>query len=246
MSPWKSRWSWLRFVKTSASKRTRSRRWSDEACEDASSAHAAVAGVEHLAEGSLEVDRLRASCGTTGRALAADPRLDRAEQPRAAAGGVEDGMQQEGGRRLAVRPRDAGDLELPRRLAEERVGRDRHGGPRVGHDELRNGRRRGGRSTTSATAPLSTACPAKSWPSARSPRHAEEQRAALDRRASYARSRISTGRRSTISLGASARMSASSSIAAQSTDPSQPPAVPIGHVRSRCRRGTPAHHPLRA
>ncbi len=39
MSPWKSRWSWLRFVKTSAAKRTQSSRRSADACDDASIAH---------------------------------------------------------------------------------------------------------------------------------------------------------------------------------------------------------------
>ena len=39
MSPWKSRWSWLRFVKTSTAKRTRSSRWRTDACDEASIAH---------------------------------------------------------------------------------------------------------------------------------------------------------------------------------------------------------------
>ncbi len=39
MSPWKSRWSWLKFVNTSTAKRTRSSRCSSDACDDASIAH---------------------------------------------------------------------------------------------------------------------------------------------------------------------------------------------------------------
>ena len=121
----------------------------------------AVAGVEHLAEEPLQVDRLgrRALHAAT---LAADARLDRAEQPGPAPRGGEDREEQERRRRLAARAGDAGDLELLRRPAEELVGGDRHRGTRVGHDDLRHRSRSSGRSTTSATAPRSTASAARS------------------------------------------------------------------------------------
>jgi hypothetical protein len=60
-------------------------------------------------------------------------------------------VQEEGRRRLAVRAGDAGDLELARRLAEERVGRDGHRRAARRHDELRHVDARAARSTTSAT-----------------------------------------------------------------------------------------------
>jgi hypothetical protein len=99
---------------------------------------AAVAGVEHLPEGALQVDRL--GCRAHDAAgLAADARLDRAEQPRSPARGGEHGVEQERGRRLAVRPGHARDLELARRLPEERVGCNGHCRPGVRDDQLRHG-----------------------------------------------------------------------------------------------------------
>ena len=96
---------------------------------------APVAGVEHLAERALQVDRLRRR--SRDRApLASDPHLDGPEEARAPAGGREDRVDQERGRRLPVRARDAGHLELPRRPTEEDVRREGHGAARVGDDEL--------------------------------------------------------------------------------------------------------------
>jgi hypothetical protein len=88
---------------------------------------AAVAGVEHLPERPLQVDRL-GSRSHDGPNLAADSALDGSEQTRAPARCLEDRVKQEGGRRLAVRPRHAGDLELSGRLAEEDVRCRRHRG----------------------------------------------------------------------------------------------------------------------
>ena len=76
---------------------------------------AAVARVEHLAERALEVERLRRRVHDVP-ALAADPALDRPQEPRPAAGGREDRVEQEGRRGLAVRPGHA------RRPASSRVG----------------------------------------------------------------------------------------------------------------------------
>ena len=98
---------------------------------------AAVAGVEHLAELALQVDRLgRRADGRP--ALAADAALDRPEQPGPPAGRGEDRVEQERGRRLAVRAGHAGDLELLRRPAEELVGGDGHRCARARDDELRH------------------------------------------------------------------------------------------------------------
>ena len=97
----------------------------------------AIAGVEHLAEDPLEVDRL-------GRRpvelppLAADARLDGADEPRSPAGGGEDRVEEEGGGRLAARPGHPGDLELRGRVAEERDRRPGHRGARVRDHELRD------------------------------------------------------------------------------------------------------------
>ena len=98
---------------------------------------AAVAGVEHLAEGALEVDRLGRRADDRPN-QPADPALDGAEQAGIAPAGLEHRVEEKGGGRLAARAGDAGDLELARRLAEEDVGRGRHRGPGGRDDELRH------------------------------------------------------------------------------------------------------------
>ena len=71
----------------------------------------AVAGVGHLAQEPLEVDRLGRV--EAGRALlAADAPLDVRQQARLAACGLEDRAQQERGGRLPVRAGDRRDVEL--------------------------------------------------------------------------------------------------------------------------------------
>ena len=95
----------------------------------------AVAGVGHLAQEPLEVDRLgRVQPGRP--LLAADAPLDVREQARRPSGRLEDRLEQERRRRLPVRAGDAGDLELAGRVAEEETSRDRHRRANVGHDEL--------------------------------------------------------------------------------------------------------------
>jgi hypothetical protein len=95
----------------------------------------AVARVQHLAEGALEIDRLAGRPG--GRAaLSADAVLDRAEEPGTTPCGREDGEEEKGGRRLPVRAGDAGDLELPRRVSEESIGSKSHGFSGVADEEL--------------------------------------------------------------------------------------------------------------
>ena len=96
---------------------------------------AAVAGVEHLSEGPLEVD------GLGGRAnrrpsRVPDSTLDRAEQAGPPPGRAKDRVEEKSGGRLSVRAGHACDLELPRWIVEEGDGRLRHRNPGVGHDEL--------------------------------------------------------------------------------------------------------------
>ena len=129
-------------MKTRASKRTRSRRCSSDPWDEASTCDAPVAGVEHLAKETLEIDRLGRRVRCRSHLPAHDP-LDGADETGRATRRVENRAQKERGRRLAVRPRHAGDLERPRRLAEERVGGDRHRrtgilDEQLGHVELEN------------------------------------------------------------------------------------------------------------
>jgi hypothetical protein len=98
---------------------------------------AAVARVQHLPKGALEVDRLRGGADRRPP-LAAHPALDRAEQPGPPVGRGKDCVEQERGGRLAVRPGDAGHIELLRRAAEELVGSDGHRAAGVLDDELRH------------------------------------------------------------------------------------------------------------
>ena len=126
----------MRFVKTSTANRVPSSRPCALACEVASSTQALVAAVDHLAEEALEVDRLgRVEPGRPR--LAADAPLDVRQQPGLAAGGLEDRVEQERGRRLPVRAGDAGDASSADGSPKKSVGGDRHRRPRVRDDELR-------------------------------------------------------------------------------------------------------------
>ena len=97
----------------------------------------AVARTEHLSEEPLEIDRLGGGEGCRSAFPAHDP-LDGSDEPAAPTGRLQDGVQQKGRRRLAVGAGHTDDLELPGRLPEERVGRDRHRSAHVGYDELRH------------------------------------------------------------------------------------------------------------
>jgi hypothetical protein len=96
---------------------------------------APVARADHLPEEPLEVDRLGRREGR-GSLLAADDPAHGAHEPGHAPRVFEHGVEQERRRRLAVRPRDACDLELARRLAEEGVRGDGHRCACVRDDEL--------------------------------------------------------------------------------------------------------------
>ncbi len=97
---------------------------------------AEIAGVEHLAERPLQVDRLGRRANRRP-ALAADAAFDRPQQPGLASRGLEDRVEQERRRRLAVRPRDGGDLELLRRPPEELGGGTGHRLAHVRDHDLR-------------------------------------------------------------------------------------------------------------
>ena len=166
---------------------------------------------------SLEVDRLRRGA-LDGASLAPDTALDRAEQPGSPAGRGEHREEEEGCRRLPVRPRDRRDRELARRLPEEGVRGGRHGRARVGDDQLRDGRSSSsGRSTTSATAPRSTASAAKSWPSARSRERRRTDRPGRTRELSYASPPTTSGAPSRRRAAPMARLRVSSSIGRDSS-----------------------------
>ena len=125
MSGWKSRWSWLRLVKTAAAQWIPSARRSSSACEEISIAHATSPRVEHLAERALEVDRLRRRA-LHRAALAADDRGHRAEQAAPHPGRLEHRAHEPGRRRLAARARHPHDPQLGGRVAVEARGRLRH------------------------------------------------------------------------------------------------------------------------
>ena len=179
MSAWKSRWSWVRLVNTATAKRTPSVRLQRQRVRGDLHRAGRVAGVEHAAEGRLQVDRLRR------RPLdllldPADDLLHRPQQPGLDPRGLEDVPDQEGGGRLAVGAGDPGDPQLRGRVAQKRAA--------IGAIAARASATRTWvtprsrcRSTTSAAAAASTARARELVPVRALPGNAEEQRAGLDR-----------------------------------------------------------------
>ena len=173
---------------------------------------ASVAGIEHLAEEPLQVDRL-GSRERRRTPLAADHPLDGTDEPGSAA-------------RLASsieRSKNA-VVVLPFVPVTPATSSSFVGSPKntsaavaialrtsvtmsCGTETSRS------RSTTSAAAPRSIASQARSWPSTRWPGTQKKSAPSDIVRVSYARSPISTGRPPVTSLGASARIRASSSTA---------------------------------
>ena len=138
-------------------------------------------------------------------------------RPGPAAGRREDRVEEERGRRLAVRAGDAGDLEL-RASGRRRTRRPRRAIARARVARRRAAARRAssGRSTTSATAPCATASAAKSCPSARAPGTQKKSAPGVDRArvvGEVARRRRAPARRRP--PGASAAIRRSRSIAAR-------------------------------
>ena len=94
-----------------------------------------AAGLEHLGEQALDVGRFgRAHAAVVHRLARPDPRLDGVDQPGLLAGGLEGGVNEQRGRRLAVRAGDTDDGQALRGVAlvrrgdrGERTARIRHG-----------------------------------------------------------------------------------------------------------------------
>jgi hypothetical protein len=142
---------------------------------------APIAGVDHLTEEPLEIDRL----GRRERRrppLTPDLPFDRPDETGPPTCRLEYRPEQERRRRLPIRPGHAGELELLRRLTEER-GRD-------GHRLARDGREP--TSVTRSTKPQRRLI--ASGEIVPSTGHPEHKRAPAAPAVSYARSPISTGR----------------------------------------------------
>ena len=167
MSPWKSRWSWLRFVKTSAEKRTRSSRCSSDACDDASIAH------ERSPASSIS-RKIRCRSIASG-VVRTTPR--RSPPTRASTVPSRPGRRPAAAR-MAKSRNDVVVFPLvpvTPTTSSSSVGRPKNSSAAtaiaaraLGTTTCGTGRS-SGRSTTSATAPRSTASGAKSCPSARAP-----------------------------------------------------------------------------
>ncbi len=142
----------------------------------------AVAGRRASARSGLQVDRLRGRADGRRRDARRRPaRRSRAARLRVPAASSSD-ARQEGRRRLAVGAGDPDHLQRRGGVAVE--ARRRPGAiaaAHVGDHHLGDPEVRAAARTTSAAAPRSTAAGAKSWPSAREARDAEEERARLHR-----------------------------------------------------------------
>ena len=175
MSAWKSRWSWVRLVKTATSKWIASARCRTSACEETSIAQARSPPSSirrKVACRSIASGVVRSTASSTPPTTC----LTVPSSPHWMPGRLEDLADQEGGRRLAV---GAGDPDDPQLRASDR----RRSAPRPAPSPPARRRPRpaarrasSSRSTTSAAAPASTTCGANSCPSALLPGHAEEQR----------------------------------------------------------------------
>ncbi len=132
MSRWKSRWSRVRLVKTPAceakvvcaTKRQRVGRHFDH--------DRARATGHHVAQQALQVRRFRRRPGRVGL-MVSDAIADSTDTPAHHPGGLEDGGQKVGGRRLAVRAGHADERELAARISIENRRERRDGEPRVTH-----------------------------------------------------------------------------------------------------------------
>ena len=190
---------------------------------------AAVSGVEHLPEEPLQVDRLGRRERRRSR-LAAHAATRRCRRARA-------GDPPRRGSRAAGTPSSSSRSSRSRpRARAPSSARRRTRPPRPPSTRARTATRScgtstsSGRSTTTATAPRSIASHARSCPSTRSPRTQKKSAPSETRRVSYARSLMSTGRPPVTSLGARARIRASSSTA-QRLEKAQQADQRVGLVR---------------
>ena len=135
MSPWKSRWSWVRLVNARDREADPVGAVQRERVRGDLHRAGAVAGVGHPAEGRLQVDRLRRRALDRLLDPADDP-LHGSQQARLHADALEDVADQEGGRRLAVGAGDPGDPQLVGRVLVEADRGVRHRRPRVADHRL--------------------------------------------------------------------------------------------------------------
>ncbi len=115
MSAWKSRWSWVRFVKSASSKWIASARCSASACEETSITQAlspASSIRRNVACRSIASGVVRSTSSSTPPTTC----LHGPQQPALNPGGLEDLPQQERRRRLPVGPRHPNDSQLRRRI----------------------------------------------------------------------------------------------------------------------------------
>ena len=135
MSGWKSRWSWVRLVKTRHAKWMPSARPSSSACEETSIAQAsspASSMRRNVAWRSIASGVVR----STGSSTPPTTDLTVPSRPVCDSGRLEDRAREECGRRLAVRAGDAHDPQRRGRVAVEARRRRAHRRAHVGDDHL--------------------------------------------------------------------------------------------------------------
>jgi len=210
MSPWKSRWSWLRFVNTSTANRTRSSRCSSDACDDASIAH------ERSPASSISRNvRCRSiASGVVRRTPRRSPPTRASTVPRRPG-------RRPAAARIAYKRNDVVVLPLvpvTPATCSSSVGRPKNASAptaiaaRASGTTICGTATASGRSTTRPTAPFATACGAKSCPSTRAPGTQKNRAPGVASRASYTRSSTSTGVCPTTSAAPSAAARRSSCI----------------------------------
>ena len=133
MSPWWSRWSWVRLVKAATEKwqpstRPQSRPWDETSITDRVDATGT-----HVAQGALQVEALGRGVDRTQYAFAGVTHLDGADQPRVAIGGAQDRLGEVGRRGLPIGAGHADQVELVTRAPEEARGHGRESATRIGH-----------------------------------------------------------------------------------------------------------------
>ena len=140
MSPWKSRWSWLRLVKAPTAKEVPLTRPRDSACEDTSIATTLTPRSSHHREQRLQVGGFRGG-QRAGRHLAVDPGLHGADQAGLRPVGGQRGLQQVAGGGLAGCSGDADHRQPAARVAVDRPGDGAEQRPRGLGDQHRDGNR---------------------------------------------------------------------------------------------------------
>ena len=179
MSGWKSRWSWLRFVKAATANRVPSTRRSSSACEETSIAHARSPPssiARNVACRSIASGVVR----TAGRSSPPTTVVTPPSRPRREPAGLEQMADEVGRGRLAARPGDPDHGERGRRVAVEGRRGAPHRGAHVGDQQLRHAQpQRPG--DDERRGPAVDRVLGEVVPVAREAGHAEEERARHDR-----------------------------------------------------------------